>query len=74
MANNIRERFEKDFHKGFVSEGSILAFFRQELLALAEEVSSEANGRGHEGIAVEVARIALARAATLIRSKADELL
>lgn len=66
----LKERFEKDFHKGFVSEESILSFFRQELLALAEEVEEQAtNTRLND---LERAS-GLEDAATLIRSKANEL-
>jgi hypothetical protein len=79
----LKERFEEQFVKdavrlrivgqqtGFVFPdevtGSILAFFRQELLSLADQV--ERGKDSHTGIY----RMGIEDAAERIRSKADEL-
>ncbi len=71
--STLKERFEEQFGApkvAYMMPSEILAFFRQELLALAEEVEhrttlDEYNTGKHE---------AILSVAALIRAKADELL
>lgn len=57
MMTTLKERFEQKFPNGIRLQGAVFTFFRQELLALADELEKEQETFG----------------ASIIRSKADEL-